>query len=344
MASAGVRRAGRALLLAVLCAGCAQVGQHQPGTPAHHRVAGFANETGVTGEAPLPFLLDRLRLAFADDTAGVAPALTGDEARAAWAASGEADAVQWLGHGTVRLRLAGTVVLLDPVFGAELTPIPPLGPPRLSAPPVTPADLADVAAILLTHDHYDHFEPDTVNAVAAAGAACLVPLGLDDGEGLDCATRALDWGDSVRLGGVTATLLPSQHESGRGLFDRDRSLWGSWMLEAGGRRVYLAGDSGYGPHFTSIGRGGPGIDLVVFNLGGYEPSGSDAGMHMAPPQVVRAFLDLGARRALMVHWGTYPLGGEDPGEMRAMLARVAASQGIAPDRIVFLAIGGVLRL
>lgn len=344
MASALARWTRAAVLLPVLCGACSQVGEHLPGTPAHHRAQGFANETGVTGEAPLPFLLDRLRLALAPETTEAAPALGRAETRAAWTATGGEDAVQWLGHGTVRLRLAGMVLLLDPVFGALLTPLPPFGPPRLSAPPLDLADLADVSVILLTHDHYDHFEPETVKALAASGVACLVPLRLDEDEGLDCATRSLDWGDSVRLGRVTATLLPAQHEAGRGLFDRNRSLWGAWLLQGAGKRIYLAGDSGYGPHFAALGEAEPPVDLAIFNLGGYEPSGRDAGMHMAPAQVVRAFLDLGAKRALMVHWGTYPLGEESVEEMRASLARVAASEGIAPDRILFLVIGEALRL
>lgn len=329
------------VLLLLLLGGCTAVGPHEAGTPHHHRAHGFANPNGALGTGPVDFLLDRARLALAGPETHPAPALAPAESRAAWQDSGEADAVQWLGHASVRLRLAGVALLVDPVFGAYVTPLAPFGPPRASAPPLRAEDLTDVRAVLLTHDHYDHFEPSSVSAIAAAsGAVCLAPLGLAAGEGLDCATTELDWGQGVTLGGLRLTLLRAQHESGRGLFDRDRSLWGAWLLEGGGRRVYVMGDSGYGPHFAKV--GGP-VDLAILNLGGYEPRALNQQVHLDPAEAVQALVDLGARRAVIVHWGTYPLGTESVPAMRAALAAAAAAAGLPPEAIVFLAIGETLR-
>ena len=339
------RERRRCVLLLVLLlglGGCTVVGGPVPGAPAHHREYGFANPNGAIGTGPVDFLLDRLRLALGGAEADPAPALERPAALAAWAATA-GDAVQWLGHATVRLRLGDVVLLVDPVFGTHVTPLPPLGPARASPPPVTAADLADVDAILLTHDHYDHFEPDTVDAVAeASGAACLAPLRLADADDLTCPLTLLDWGQGRAVGAAQVTLLRAQHESGRGLFDRNHGLWGAWLIERGGRRVYVMGDSGYGPHFAAAGRAAGGIDLAILNLGGYEPRAENHAVHLEPAEAIRALLDLGAERALIVHWGTYPLGLERVADMRADVARALAGAELDADRVVFLAIGEVL--
>lgn len=328
--------------LLLLLGGCTVVGEPVPGAPAHHRAYGFANPNGAIGTGPVDFLLDRLRLALADPAPDPAPVLEPAAALGSWQATGAADALQWLGHATVRLRLGGTVLLVDPVFGAHVTPLPPFGPARASPPPVLPADLGDVDAILLTHDHYDHFEPATVDAVAgASGARCLAPLKLADADDLDCPLRQLDWGQGEAVGGAQVTLLPAQHESGRGLFDRDHGLWGAWLVEAGGRRVYVMGDSGYGPHFLAVREAGAGgaIDLAILNLGGYEPRALNHAVHLEPAEAVLALLELEAERAVIVHWGTYPLGTESAAQMQADLRRALAGAELAPERVIFLAIG-----
>jgi len=333
-------RLGRAFrtlpLLLLLAGGCTAVGAPVPGAPAHHRQHGFANPSGLGGSDPGEFLIDRTRLAlFTGEESSPAPVLAPGEAAAAWAGAA-GDAAQWLGHASLRLRLAGTTVLVDPVLAEIVSPLPPFGPPRASPPPLGVDELGDVAAVLISHDHYDHFEPETVTALRAP---CFMPLGVAAGEGADCALTELDWGESAALGALTLTLLPAQHESGRGLFDRDRSLWGAWLVEGGGRRVYVSGDGGYDAHFAAV--DGP-IDLAVLSVGGYEPRGINHGVHMDPEEAVRAFQDLRAARALIVHWGTYPLGLESGGETVGRVRAAAEAAGLPPDAVVFLAIGEVL--
>ncbi len=328
------------LLTAALAAGCTAVGDHVPGAPEHHRQHGFANPSGAIGTDPLEFLYDRTRLAVAGAEDSSAPALSSQDAAEAWAESGASDAVQWLGHATVRLRLAGEVLLVDPVFADYVTPLPPFGPPRATPPPLLPADLTDIGAIIVSHDHYDHFEPASINAIAAgSGASCFLPLLIAEDEGLKCSLVELDWGDTAELGPVRASLQPAQHESGRGLFDRDQSLWGAWLIEGGGKRVYISGDGGYGPHLAALGEASGGLDLAILSVGGYEPRRYNQALHMNPEEAVRAFQDLRARRALIVNWGTYPLGTENVRESLEALRSAAAEAGLAPDALIFLAIG-----
>lgn len=320
------------------------VGDPVEGAPAHHREYGFANPSGAIGTSAIEFVLDRTRLGFSGEQASAAPALSPDEASRRWTAADEADAVQWLGHASVRLRIGGIVLLFDPVFDERVTPVPPFGPLRTSVPPVPASEMGPVDAILISHNHYDHFEPDSIRIIAAQGdVLCLLPLRVGDGHSLGCEVSDLDWGEDTNIGPLRITFLPAVHESGRGLFDRDHTLWGAWLVEDGERRVYVAGDGGYGQHFADLGDGDCGVDLAVVPVGGYEPAHFNSEIHMSPEEAVRAIVDLCAARALIVHWGTYPLGLEDSTDMLRRLHDAAHEAGLADDTILILDIGDTVR-
>lgn len=214
---------GLALALLTVATACTAVGPRVEGTPAHHRTLGFANPSGAGGASSLDFLIDRTRLAFFPVERTPVAALPPEEARARWQQTGQRDAVQWLGHASLRLRLAGEIFLVDPVMSRVLSPVPPFGPARASAPPIAVEELIGPDAILITHNHYDHYEPDTVEAAAGPFTQCMMPLGVSDGDELECAVTELDWFQSRQIGPVKTTLLPAQHDSARGLLDRDKS-------------------------------------------------------------------------------------------------------------------------
>jgi N-acyl-phosphatidylethanolamine-hydrolysing phospholipase D len=325
------------------CAGCTAVGAPKPDAPAHHRAYGFANPSGLKGTSPAEFVIDRTRLAVAAREETPVAALPRDTAQARWLGSAPHDVVQWLGHAGVRLRLEGHVLAVDPVFARVLSPLPPIGPRRATPPPAHPADLRDVGTVLLTHDHYDHFDARLVRRLGAQGSQCLVPLGVENRRLGRCDAVAMDWRQSVEVAGLRVTYLPAQHESGRGLFDRDQTLWGGWMIEGGGKRVYISGDTGYGPHFREARRRGK-IDFAVLNLGGYRPREQNRYVHMTPEEAVRALRDLGTPRALIVHWGTYGLGLETGQETYDRTRAAAKAAGLAPDRVVFKQIGDITRM
>lgn len=335
--------------LSVGLAGCALGSKApRPDYPRHHTLSGFRNRPAVPAPSQLAFVLDRLRLVLFATAPDAAPgfALGQQKVQAGWTRSGQADAVLWIGHATVLLRLGGRTILTDPVFANYLTPIPPFGPRRLLPPAMSRRTLPPIDVILISHNHYDHFEPATIRKIAARDRPlCLVPLKMvARGETLGCRRLVrFDWGETFRFGTLTFRFLPAQHDSGRGLFDRNRSLWGSWMIVSRKRRVYFAGDTGYGLHFASIARRFGPIDLAILPIAAYVPRAVNRHVHLDPAQALKAFVDLKARRMLPIHWGTYAMGVDPPFAAPAKLVRRAARQELN-HRLWFLRIGEARKL
>lgn len=344
-----------AALAATLAACASEPATPVPGAPAHHVGGGFRNVPAAPAPDAVAFGFDRLRLAAIPNPEAQARAArqSSAAARAAWDATGSADAVLWIGHATVLVRLGGKTLLFDPLFGDYASPVPPVGPRRLVPPGIALADLPRIDAILVSHDHYDHFEPGAIRRIAARDRPlCVLPLGVGGREDFGCArAERLDWGGAARLGegaaAVTLRLLPAQHDSGRGLFDRNRALWGSWLAEArrgrAVRRVYFAGDTGYGPHFARIGAEHRPIDLALLPVAAYGPRVVNRHVHLDPAEALRAFADLRARRMLAIHWGTFALGTDDAHAASADVPRAAAAAGVAQDRLWVLEPGEARR-
>jgi len=149
----------------------------------------------------------------------------------------------------------------------------------------------------------------------------------------------LDWWDSAELAGARATYVPAQHFSARTLYDRNRSLWGGFVVEAGGAVVYFAGDAGYSPHFAEIGQRFPRIDLALLPIGAYEPRWFMSQQHMNPAEAVRAFRDLGARRGIGMHFGTFQLTDEAIDAPVHALRQARAASGLPENDFDVLAFG-----
>lgn len=216
-------------------------------------------------------------------------------------------AATWVGHATFVLRLGGATVLTDPVWSTAIPGrIPRLTPPGLPLGAVGPVD-----AVVISHNHYDHLDAPTIRRLPRH-TPVLVPgmLGAWFRRRGFRQVVELDWWESVRLGGVEFTFVPAHHWSRRTLTDTCRTLWGGWLLDSGARRVYFAGDTGYGHWLAEIGRRYPGIDLALLPVGAYEPAWFMHPVHMNPVEAVRARGDLGARAMATMHWGTFPLSTE----------------------------------
>ena len=214
-----------------------------------------------------------------------------------------------LGHSTLLMKLDGGWWLTDPVFSERASPFSFAGPKRFHAPPLGLDDLPPLRGIVLSHDHYDHLDRDSIVALAPKAELIVAPLGVGERLvkwGVERAKiRQLDWWQETQAGGVRLATVPAQHFSGRGLRDGDRTLWVSWVIITGGLRLFFSGDTGYHAGFKAIGeRYGP-FDVTMLETGGYDRQWAD--IHMQPEQTLQAHLDLNGRWLLPIHNGTFDL-------------------------------------
>ncbi|MEZ4459116.1 MAG: MBL fold metallo-hydrolase [bacterium] len=217
--------------------------------------------------------------------------------------------VTWLGHSTLLVEMDGVRFLTDPVWAQRASPVGFVGPSRWQQVPLDIASVPDLDFVLLSHDHYDHLDAGAVTALAKRGFTFLVTLGVGkhlDRWGIPSEQYVeLDWWDSVELKGVKVTSTPTQHFSGRGVLDRNSTLWGSFVVEGDTHRFYFGADSGFGDHYQSIAREFGRFDLVTLEIGAFHPSW--AGIHMGPENAWRAYDALGGGHFLPIHWGTFDL-------------------------------------
>ncbi|KWC22021.1 hydrolase [Burkholderia ubonensis] len=214
-----------------------------------------------------------------------------------------------LGHSTLLLKLRGQFWLTDPVFAERASPFQRLGPKRFHAPPIALADLPPLRGVILSHDHYDHLDRDTVLALAATTGVFLAPLGVGDRLiewGIDATkVRQLDWWQSAEIDGLTLTATPAQHFSGRSLFDGNSTLWASWVIVDDDLRVFFSGDTGYFDGFrTIVERLGP-FDVTLIETGAYDAQWPY--VHMQPEETMQAHVDLRGRWLVPIHNGTFDL-------------------------------------
>lgn len=236
-----------------------------------------------------------------------------------------------LGHSTLLLKLRGQFWLTDPVFAERASPFRRLGPKRFHAPPIALADLPPLAGVILSHDHYDHLDRETVLALAATTKAFLTPLGVGDRLiewGVDARkVRQFDWWQGVEIDGIAFTATPAQHFSGRSLFDGNSTLWASWVIVDGDLRVFFSGDTGYFDGFKTIGeRLGP-FDVTLVETGAYDKLWPY--VHMQPDDTVQAHTDLRGRWLVPIHNGTFDLAMHRWYEPFERVIGLAAVRGIA---------------
>jgi L-ascorbate metabolism protein UlaG (beta-lactamase superfamily) len=229
-----------------------------------------------------------------------------------------------LGHSTMLLKLRGQFWLTDPVFAERASPFRRFGPKRFHAPPIALADLPPLRGVILSHDHYDHLDKETVLALAEVTNVFLTPLGVGDRLiewGIDAAkVRQFDWWQGTVVDGLEFTAAPAQHFSGRSLFDGNSTLWASWVIVDADLRVFFSGDTGYFDGFKTIGeRLGP-FDVTLLETGAYDAQWPY--VHMQPEHTVQAHIDLRGRWLMPIHNGTFDLAmhrWQDPFERVASL-------------------------
>ena len=248
----------------------------------------------------------------------------------------------FIGHATFLIQAAGANVLIDPVYALRASPLSVAGPRRVRAPGVEFDELPAISTVLLSHNHYDHCDLGTLQLLERRfHPQFITPLG--NGRLLRSAgiqqVEELDWWEAGTNEPLTVTVTPAQHFSARGPFDRNRALWGGFLVQAAGRRILFAGDSGYGPHFREIGaRLGP-INLALIPIGAYEPRWFMKDIHMNPAEAVQAHQDLASMQSIAMHFGTFQLTMEGIDEPVRELVRALLERGVPADQFRVLAVG-----
>ena len=251
----------------------------------------------------------------------------------------------WIGHSTFLLQLGGLNILTDPQLSPRASPVSFAGPKRIVPLPLGVGELPRIDVVLVSHNHYDHLDLATVKALAAQPGGSplfLVPLGLKAwfaDNGID-RVEEYDWWQRRDADAARFTLVPVQHWSKRTLWDANETLWGGWVVEAGGLRVIHTGDLGLSRDTLDIGtRLGP-FDLALIPIGAYEPRWFMKTMHVNVPEALQVRSDLRAARAIGMHWGTFEgLTDEPLDEPPKVLARLRAEAGLPTEAFDVMRIG-----
>ncbi|HSN31427.1 MAG TPA: MBL fold metallo-hydrolase [Ideonella sp.] len=238
----------------------------------------------------------------------------------------------WLGHSTVLIEIDGLRVLTDPVWGPRASPTRFAGPKRFQPVPVALREMPPVDLVLVSHDHYDHLDYPTIRALARLDVPFVTSLGV--GAHLEAFGVApqriteLDWWESYTLprADLTVTAAPAQHFSGRGLKDRNATLWSSLVVRSSRHAVFFSGDTGLTTQYAAIReRLGP-FDLVMLEVGAFHPAWGD--IHLGPTHALEAHALLGGGAFLPVHWGTFSLAMHAWDEPAETLIALAPKRGI----------------
>jgi L-ascorbate metabolism protein UlaG (beta-lactamase superfamily) len=260
----------------------------------------------------------------------------------------EAVDVTFIGHASFLLRFAGFNVLTDPVFSKRCSPVSFAGPARVRPPGLALRDLPRIDFLVLSHNHYDHCDVASLRALRRRFPQMRIVCTLGNAGFLAAkgiaGAKELDWWGSVDFEGVRMTLTPARHFAARGLNDRNRTLWGGVMIEpVGGPKVYFAGDTGYTKFFAEIAARLGAPDLALLPIGAYEPRWFMGPVHMNPTDAVKAFGDLGAKRAVGMHFGTFQLTAEAIDAPERDLVAAKADAGVAAGDFVTLDVGETRR-
>ena len=259
-----------------------------------------------------------------------------------------ADAVvTFVGHATFLIQTAAGNILTDPVYSERAGPLTFMGPRRVRRPGVAFEDLPQISVVVLSHNHYDHCDRRTLQALGQRFDPLVVtPLG--NGRVLEAAgirrVEELDWWQKATSAPLPITLTPAQHFSARTPFDRNRALWGGFMIDVRGHRIFFAGDSGYGPHFHDVRRRCGPVDLALLPIGAYEPRWFMKDVHMNPAEAVQVHLDLEAQQSIAMHFGTFRLTAEGISDPIAALEDALRSRDVPAERFRTLESGDSLRL
>lgn len=218
--------------------------------------------------------------------------------------------ITWMGHSSLLIEIDGRIILTDPVWSERASFLPFMGPKRFFEAPLPLNSLPRPDAVIISHDHYDHFDKNTIEFFAGSGVNFICSLGVGkylQKWGVESNfISEVDWGDSVMIqNDVVVTAAPSRHFSGRGIVRRNETLWSSFVIKGTQHNIFFGADSGWFPGFAEIGDAYGPFDITMLEIGAYGKYWPD--IHMGPDNASNAHLALGGKLMMPIHWGTFNL-------------------------------------
>ena len=258
--------------------------------------------------------------------------------------------VAWIGHATFLIKLGNTTIITDPVFEKNMGPLI-FGPKRFVDPAISLGEIPEVNLFLLTHNHYDHLSTRTIQRFPFKKAKVLAPLKLGKyftRNGF-ADVKEMDWYDEVKINDLKITLLPAVHWSKRSLWDTNKTLWGSFLIEYQNKKLFFASDTGYGDIYKDLGKKYGPIDLSFINIGAYNfypmASKKDKSIyHTNPEEALNIGQDLNSKKVLGMHWGTVVLSLEPIFEPPKRFKKFSNQYGYTSDEAIIFKIGQVEKL
>jgi N-acyl-phosphatidylethanolamine-hydrolysing phospholipase D len=248
--------------------------------------------------------------------------------------------VSWVGHSTFFIQIAGKNILTDPIWSKRASPIQWLGPKRYAQPGIALANLPKIDVVLISHTHYDHLDRPTIKKLGSSRyvvptnvARWFSRLGI-------YSAKELSWWCSTSIDDIKITAVPAKHWSKRNIWGTGNAGWGGYMIESPLGTIYFAGDTGYDDtYFKEIGKRFPHIDLALIPIGAYYPQWMFGRYHINPHEAVLVHREVGAKRSIGMHWGTFKLTEEPLGEPPALLASEVTAAGLMAQEFSTMKIG-----
>lgn len=256
----------------------------------------------------------------------------------------------WIGHATLLLRMEGTTILTDPHFSERASPVSWAGPKREIPLPYTLAELPHIDVVVISHNHYDHLDLPTLQALAQQAGGppqVFVPNGLADWlreQGIPQVQALGWWQEAEAKPGFRVIGVPAHHWSARALHDRNHSHWSGWVLRSAHFSTYFSGDTGYSDDFKVIGERLGGVDLALVPVGAYEPRDFMREQHVNPSEALQIVQDVRARYGIGMHWGTFDLSLEPLDAPLREVPQALKEAGLGEEKLKLLKPGATWRL
>lgn len=253
----------------------------------------------------------------------------------------------WIGHSSFVINNYDLNIITDPIFSDRASPLSFFGPERLIEPAVDYQNLPNVDIVVISHNHYDHLDLKSIKKLNKLNpdTIFLVPLKLKDWF-LNIGVKNVfefEWWESRTIKNTTFTFVPVQHWSRRGLFDKNKTLWGGWWIENSKIKLVHLGDTGYSKDFIEINKRLGSPDLAFIPIGAYSPRRIMKKSHMNPEEALRAAIDLKAKKAIGMHWGTFILTTEPVKEPKTLLRDLIKDGNFNKDYFITLKPGSLFK-